>query len=112
MLDVFFLLNKRYQLEIVDKLFELFRIHLTLGHIRAHSHQCELDMRLLHVTKKLVKQLVVDDFTIKMNKNTVHLIDRFNSIQKKRAAYHRDAGSDTFDDLVKIATEDDEDECA
>ena len=112
MLDVFFLLNKRYQLEIVDKLFDLLRIHLTICSIHTKSHQCELDMRLLHVTKKLVKQLILDDFTIKMNKSVVHLIDRFNSIQKKRAAYHNDACADTFEDLVRISTEEDEDECA
>ena len=112
MLELFFLLNKRYQLEIVDKLFDLMRIHLTMGSLRTKSHQAELDMRLLHVVKKMVKQVVADDLTIKMNKDLVRLIDRFNSIQKKRAAYLHETPRD-FEDLVRVATEDDDDdECA
>ena len=39
------------------------------------------------------------------------LIDRFNSIQKKRAAYLHETPRD-FEDLVRVATEDDDDECA
>ncbi len=108
MLELFFLLNKRYQLEIVDKLFDLMRIHLTIVSMNAKSHQTELDMRLLHVIKKMVKQTVSDDMTIKMNKDLVHLIDRFNSIQKKRAAYHHD--NRDLDDLVRVATDEDDDE--
>ncbi len=111
MFEIFFMLNKRYQLEIVEKIFDWLRIQITVSGIYTNSHQCELDMRLLHVIKKLVKQVILDDFIIKMNKNVVHLIDRFNSIQTKRAAYHHDVTSDIFDDLVRVSTEDD-DECA
>ena len=110
MLELFFLLNKRYQLEITDKIFDVIKVHLTLNHIHTKSQQTELDMRLLHVTRKIVKQFVADDFTIKMNKDLVHLIDRFNCIQKKRAAYHHETHRETFDDLVRISTEEDEDD--
>ena len=112
MLELFFLLNRRYQIEIVDKIFDLIRIHLILSSVHTKSTNSELDMRLLHITKKLLKQIIADDYIIKMNKNVVHLIDRFNSIQKKRTESRQEAASDTFDDLVRISTEDDEEECA
>ena len=112
MLELFFVLNKRCQLEIVDKAFDLIRIHMALSSVSEKAHQCELDMRLLHIVKKLLKQVIVDDYIIKMNKNVVHLIDRFNCIQKKRATYRHETVGHTFEDMVRIATDDDEDECA
>jgi hypothetical protein len=112
MLDFFFLLDRRYQLEIVDKVFDMIRIHAMIRNVNTSSHQCELDMRLLNIIKKLVKQLIMDDFTIKMNKNVAHLIDRFNCIQKKRAIYNQPVSCDKFEDLVRVAAEDDEDECS
>ena len=110
MFELFCVLDKRYQLEIVDKLFDVLRIHLMMRNVCIPAHQCELDMRLLSVIKKLVKQVIQDDFTIKMNKNVAHLIDRFNCIQKKRAIYHQHVSCDKFEDLARVSADDDDDE--
>lgn len=82
-LTTFDKLNPTSQIEITDKLFNIFTI-LVMYNDLFEEHSIYINMNLLKVVRKVVNKFILDGFTIKGDRDTLACIAEINELLKEK----------------------------
>ena len=83
---LFKVLDKKYKGMLMDKLFDMLNIMFLSDHLFELKHDDKYNIKLCKIVKKLIKKFMMDDFVVKIDKKTLSIVEKFNTLQKKHNA--------------------------
>jgi len=70
----------------MDKLFDMLNIMFLSDNLFELKHDDKYNIKMIKIVRKLIKKVISDDFVVKIDKKTLSIVDKFNTLQKKHNA--------------------------
>ncbi len=83
---LFKVMDKKYKGLLLDKMFDLLNIMFLSDNLFELKHDDKYNIKLCKIIRKLIKKFMMDDFVLKIDKKTLSIVDKFNTLQKKHNA--------------------------